>query len=92
MLYKRGDLENLSEFIDKHKKQSSGGVQSKEKMLLKFFSKFTVKHLRRSFFLNKVAGWKPETLRSSQWRSSLKQGALKNFVNFEGNNLLWVSF
>ena len=60
----------------------------KRKDVFKFFSKFTEKHVCCSLFLNKVAGWKPETLRSSHWRCSLKQGALKNFVNFKGNNLL----
>ena len=34
MLYKRRVLKN-SKFTDKHKKQSSGGVLSKEKMSLK---------------------------------------------------------
>ena len=34
MLYKRSVLKN-SKFTDKHKKQSSGGVLSKEKMSLK---------------------------------------------------------
>ena len=35
------------------------------------------KHFCRSVFFNKVAGWKPETFRSSHWRSSVKQGILK---------------
>ena len=35
VLYERGDLKNFSKFTDKHKKQSSGGVLSKEKMFLK---------------------------------------------------------
>ena len=35
MLYKRSVLKNVSKFTDKHKKQSSGGVLSKEKMFLK---------------------------------------------------------
>ena len=35
MLYKRSVLKNVSEFTDKHKKQSSEGVLSKEKMFLK---------------------------------------------------------
>ena len=29
VLYKGGDLKNFSKFTDKHKKQSSGGVLSK---------------------------------------------------------------
>ena len=61
-------------------------------MFLKIFAKFTEKHLCRSLFFNKVAGWKPETLRSSHWRRSVKQGALKTFVNFTGNNLCWSLF
>ena len=35
VLYKRSVLENFSKFADKRKKQSSGGVLSKEKMFLK---------------------------------------------------------
>ena len=35
MLYKRSVLKNVSKFTDKHKKQSSGVVLSKEKMFLK---------------------------------------------------------
>ena len=30
VLYERGVLKNFSEFTDKHKKQSSGGVLSKD--------------------------------------------------------------
>ena len=37
MLYRRSVLKNVSKFIDKQKKkQSSGGVLSREKMFLKF--------------------------------------------------------
>ena len=43
-------------------------------------------------FFNKVSGWKPETVRSSQWRCSVKQGVLKNFANFTGKNLCWSLF
>ena len=32
--------------------------------VLKNFAKFTEKHLCRSLLLNKVAGWKPETIRA----------------------------
>ena len=35
MLYERSVLKSVLEFTDKHKKQSSGGVLSKEKMFLK---------------------------------------------------------
>ena len=41
VLYKRGVLKNLSKFSDKHKRQSSGGVLSKD--VLKNFAKFTEK-------------------------------------------------
>ena len=57
LLYKRGFLKNFSKFSDKHKEQSSGGVQSKD--VLKNFVKFTEKHLCRILLFNKVAGWKP---------------------------------
>ena len=49
----------------------------------------TEKPLCRSLFLNKVAGWKPKTVRSSHWRCSVKKGVLKNFTNFTGKNLCW---
>ena len=74
VLYKGGDLKNFSKFTDKHKKQSSGGALSKR--VLKNFAKFTDKHLCRSLLFYKVAGWKPETVRSRQWRYSVKKGAL----------------
>ena len=35
VFYERSVLKNFSKLTDKHKKQSSGGVLSKEKMLLK---------------------------------------------------------
>ena len=43
MLYKRGVLKNFSNFSDKHKEQSSGGVLSKD--ALKIFVKFTEKSI-----------------------------------------------
>ena len=70
MLYKRGILKNLSKLIDKHEKQPRG-VLSKD--VLKNFEKFTEKRLCWSLFLNKVAGWKLETVRSSCWRCSVKK-------------------
>ena len=79
VLYKRGVLKSFSKFTDKHKKQSSGGVLSKD--VFKTFAKFTEKHLFRSLFFNKAAGWKPETVRSTHWRCSLKQGVLQNSAN-----------
>ena len=84
MLYKRGVLKNFSKFIEKHsshpEKQSSGGVMTKH--VLKNFAKFTEKHLCWNLLFKKVAGWKIETVRSRHWRCSVKQGVLKNFVNF----------
>ena len=41
VLYKRGVLKNLSKFSDKHKRQSSGGVLSKD--VFKNFAKFAEK-------------------------------------------------
>ena len=49
-------------------------------------------HLCWSLFLNKVAGWKPEIIRSSHCWCSVKQGVLKNFANFTGKNLCWSLF
>ena len=39
--------------------------------VLKNFVKFTHKQLCQILFFNKVAGWKPETVRSSYWRCSV---------------------
>ena len=86
MLYKRSVLKNFSKSTEKHEKQSFGGVV-KRKDVLKDFAKFTEKNLCRSLFFNKVAGWKPETFRSSPWRCSVKQGVLKNLPNVTGKNL-----
>ena len=71
VLNKRG--EQLK--IDDKDKQSSGGVLSID--VLKNFAKFTEKHLYRSLFFNKVAGWKSEIVRSSGWRCSVKKRVLK---------------
>ena len=75
VFYKRGDLENFSRFTDKHKKQSSGGVLSKD--ILNNFAKFKEKRLCWSLFFHEVAGWKPETARSSHWWCHLKKVFLK---------------
>ena len=74
VLFKGGVLKSFSKFIAKHKNWSSGGVLSKD--VHKSFAKFTEKHL-----YNKIAGWKPETVRSSHWGCSVKNGVLKNFKN-----------
>ena len=75
VLCERGDLKNFSKFTDKHKTQSSGGVLTKD--VLKNFAKFTDKHLCPSLFFNKAVGWKPETVRSSHWRCSVRKGVFK---------------
>ena len=62
---------NVSNFTDQHKKQSSGGVLAKENVL-KNFAKFTEKPVFRSLFFNKVAGWKPETFWSNNWKMFCK--------------------
>ena len=54
MLYRRGDLKNFSKFTDKHKKQSSGGLLTKD--VHKNFTKFTDEHLSPSLFFNKAVG------------------------------------
>ena len=66
---------NFSKFTDKHKRQSSGGVLSRD--VLENFAKFTDKHICLSPFFNQVAGWKPETARSSHWRCSVRKGVSK---------------
>ena len=70
VIYKRDDLKNFSKFTDKQKTQSTGGVLTKD--VLKSFAKFTDKHVFPSLFFIKAAGWKPETVRSSHWRCSVK--------------------
>ena len=89
MLYERGVLRNFSKFTDKQRR-SHPEVFCQN--FLKNFAKFTEKQLCRSLFFNKVAAWKPETLRSSHWICSMKQGVLKNFANFTGKNLCWSLF
>ena len=84
VLYKRDDLKNFSKFTDKQKKQSTGGVLTKD--VLKNFAEFTDKRLCPSLFVNKAAGWKPESVRSSHWRCSVKKGVFKKaqclFLNY----------
>ena len=82
VLYKRDVLKNFLKFTDKLKKQSSGSALSK--YILRNFAKFTEKHLCWNLFFNNVAGWKPETVRISHWRCSVKEGVLKNFTSFTG--------
>ena len=53
-------------FTGKLKKQSSGGLLSKD--VLKNFAKITEKHFCRNLIYNKVAAWKTETVRNSHWR------------------------
>ena len=89
VLYERGVLKNFSKFTEKRKKQSYRSALSKD--VPKNFVKFTETHLCRNLFLNKVAGCKPETVRSSRWRWSLKQCVRENFAIFTGKNL-WRNF
>ena len=58
-----------------------------QKMFLKIFSKFTERNISWSLFSNKVAGWKPKTVRGSHWRSSVKNGVLKTFANLAEKHL-----
>ena len=88
-LYKWGVLNKFSEFTDKHKKQSSASVLSKD--VLKEIAKLTEKHLCRSLFLNKVAGCKLEIVRSSHWRRSLKNVFLKTSQISQEKNCVGVS-
>ena len=59
---------------------SSAGVQSKD-VLIKS-GKFTEKHLCRSVFFNETAGWKPETVKGSQWRCLVKQRRFLKLCKF----------
>ena len=78
VLYKRRVLKNFSKLTDKHNKQSSAGILSKN--VLKNLGKFTEKVIFRSFSFNKVV--EVETIRSSYLRCSVKKLVLKNFANF----------
>ena len=80
VLYKRDVLKNFSKPTDKHNKQPSAGILSRD--VLKYFGIFTEKVIFRSFSFNKVVGWKSETVRSSYLRFSVKKLVLKNFANF----------
>ena len=78
MLHKRGVVKNFSKFTNKHKKQSSGSVLSKD------FLKNSV-NLKKNIFVevsvfNKVASCKPINVRSSYWKCSVKQIVLKKFL------------
>ena len=75
-----------------NRRSSHPKVFCQRKYVTKHLAKFSAKHLFRSLFLNKFASWKPDTIRSSDCRCSVKQGALKNFANFTGNNLCWILF
>ena len=88
VLYEKGVLKNFSKLAEKHKKQSSGGVLSKNAKFCKICRKTS---LPESLF-NNVVGWKPETVRSSHWRCSIKQDFLKKFANFTWKNLCWSLF
>ena len=57
--YRNSDLLNFSLLV--HKETVAFKVFCK-KIVLKFFAKFTGKHLCQSFFFNEVAGLKPTTL------------------------------
>ena len=65
------------------------------KDVLKNFAKFTDKHLCRSLLFNKVAGWKPETVRGSHWRCSVNYiGVFKKahcrFIDLLRNRCYWI--
>ena len=70
IFHKRYVQKNFLKFTGKLKKQSFGGVLSKD--VLKHFAKFADKHLCRNLFCNEVADWKPETVKNSHWRCSVK--------------------
>ena len=67
-------------------------VFCQKKRVLQDFAKFTEKQFCRIVFFNTVAGWKLESVRTSHWRCSVKQGILKNFANSTGKNLCWSLF
>ena len=85
VLYKNGILKNFSNL--QVNTRSSHQEVFCQKGFHKNCAKFTGKHLCRSLFF-KVTGWKPETIKSSHWRCSVKKGVFKNFINFT-SDFLW---
>ena len=85
MLYKTGVLKNFSKSSDKHKKQSSGGVLSKD--VLKNFVKFAENNIFAGVSLLTKLQAGNLTLAEAAAGYVLKQGVLKNFANFAGKNL-----
>ena len=60
------------------------GVFNK-KVVLKNFTKFSGKHLYRSLFFNKVAGFRPVTLLKKRLRHSCFPVNLENFLGTAAN-------
>ena len=82
-------LKNFSKITDKHQKQSSGGVLSKEKMFLKNLQNSQKNFFAGVSFLIKLQAGKLETFRSNYLIYSIRQGALENFTE---KNLSWTLF
>ena len=70
----------------KHKKESYVGVLSED--VFKILQNSQKKYLCSGLFFNKALGWKPETIRNSHWRCSVKECVLTNFAN----HLCWSLF
>ena len=75
--------------LQTNKRSSHSEVLCQKKTCLQSFAKFAEKYLYRCLLCNEVAGWKSETVRSSYWRCSVKQGVFKNFSNFTGKHFCW---
>ena len=83
MLCKRGDLKKFSGFTNNTR--SSLSEVFGEKI---YFAKFTEKRLCLILYFNKVAGRKPENVRSSHWRWSVKKVLLKGALVFQKQPLI----
>ena len=93
MLYKRSVLKNFSKFTDKHKKQSSRGVLSKEKkMFLKILQNTQTAIFVAVSFLTKLQAGSLKLSETATGDVLWNKVFLKNFANFTEKNLCWSLF
>ena len=92
VLYKRSVLKNVSKFTDKHKKQSSGGVLSKEKMFLKIQQNSQQNILSGVSFLIKLQAGKQKPTEAATGDALLNKVLLKISQILRDNDLCWSLF
>ena len=89
VFWMRSSEKLLSKFTDKHKKQWSAGILSKD--VFKNFAKLTQKHLCWSPFLIELQGGNLKC-QNHPLEMFCKKVIFKNFVNFTGNTCVGVFF